>query len=164
MNRLSNRITYANVVATLALFAALTTGGAYAASQLGKNSVGPKQLRKGAVTSRALKNGGIAMRDLSKSVRGQLSRVERANVSLDGSLSSGTAASATRADPNSYTVTFKHSIAGCTYSATLVRGGTDDPTSGSASVSGSGGRQATVTTFDGVGTPVPASFHLIAAC
>lgn len=164
MNRLKNRITYANVVATLALFAALTTGGAYAASQLAKNSVGPKQLRKGAVTSRAVKNGGITSRDLSKSVRGRLVRVERANVALGGSLSGGTAASATRADPNSYTVTFKHSVAGCTYSATLVRAGTDDPSSGGASVSGSGGKQVTVTTFDGAGAPVPASFHLLAVC
>jgi len=43
------RLSYANVIATLALFVALG-GGAYAATQLPKNSVGAKQLKSGAVT------------------------------------------------------------------------------------------------------------------
>ena len=46
---LRQRLTYANVIATLALFIALG-GGAYAATQLPKNSVGAKQIKKGAVT------------------------------------------------------------------------------------------------------------------
>lgn len=49
MKRFLPRPTYANVVATLALFVALG-GSAFAATQLPKNSVGPKQLRKAAVT------------------------------------------------------------------------------------------------------------------
>jgi hypothetical protein len=49
MSRLLRRLSYANVVATLALFVALG-GGAYAATQLKKNSVGTKQLKNGAVT------------------------------------------------------------------------------------------------------------------
>ena len=43
------KLTYANVIATLALFLALG-GGAYAAVTLPPNSVGAKQLKKGAVT------------------------------------------------------------------------------------------------------------------
>jgi hypothetical protein len=43
-------LTYANVVASLALFLVLSGGAAYAASQLAKNSVGTKQLKNGAVT------------------------------------------------------------------------------------------------------------------
>lgn len=43
------RPTYSNVVATIALFFALA-GGAYAATQLPKDSVGAAQLKKGAVT------------------------------------------------------------------------------------------------------------------
>lgn len=46
---LRRHLTYANVVATVCLFVVLG-GGAYAATQLPKNSVGPKQLKKGAVT------------------------------------------------------------------------------------------------------------------
>jgi hypothetical protein len=46
--RLRDRLTYANVVATIALFAALG-GGAYAAVQLPPKSVGTKQLKNKAV-------------------------------------------------------------------------------------------------------------------
>jgi hypothetical protein len=53
MKALARRLTYANVVATLALFVALG-GGAYAATQLKKNSVGTKQLKNGAVTEAKL--------------------------------------------------------------------------------------------------------------
>ncbi len=52
------RPTYANVVATLALFIALG-GGAIAASNLRKNSIGPKQLKKNAVTTSKVKNKAI---------------------------------------------------------------------------------------------------------
>jgi hypothetical protein len=50
MNRLCSKFTYANVVATLALFVALAGGTAFAATQLPKNSVGSKQIKKAAVT------------------------------------------------------------------------------------------------------------------
>ena len=47
--RLRPRLTYANVIATMALFLALG-GGAYAAASLPANSVGTKQLKDQAVT------------------------------------------------------------------------------------------------------------------
>lgn len=50
MKRLAPHFSYANIVATLALFLVLTGGAAYAASHLGKNSVGTKQIKNGAVT------------------------------------------------------------------------------------------------------------------
>jgi hypothetical protein len=49
MKLILDRLTYANVMATVALFIALG-GVGYAAIKLPKNSVGTKQLRKGAVT------------------------------------------------------------------------------------------------------------------
>jgi hypothetical protein len=49
MNRIRGKLTYANVMATIAVFIALG-GASYAAIQLPKNSVGAKQLKKGAVT------------------------------------------------------------------------------------------------------------------
>lgn len=58
MRRLRDRLTYANVIATLALFIALG-GGALAASHLGKNSVGSKQLKKNAVTTAKIKNEAV---------------------------------------------------------------------------------------------------------
>ncbi len=47
MKRFRPRLTYANVIASLALFVAL--GGSAVAAGLAKNSVGPNQLKKGAV-------------------------------------------------------------------------------------------------------------------
>ena len=49
MKRFRPRLTYANVIASLALFVAL--GGSAVAAGLAKNSVGPNQLKKGAVTA-----------------------------------------------------------------------------------------------------------------
>jgi hypothetical protein len=48
--RLRPRLSYANVIATLALFLVLGGGAAFAATQLPKNSVGARQLKKHAVT------------------------------------------------------------------------------------------------------------------
>src|ERR1700712_4287675 len=50
MRAIQKRLTYANLIATLALFLALG-GAAYAATQLPRNSVGTAQLKKGAVTA-----------------------------------------------------------------------------------------------------------------
>jgi hypothetical protein len=50
MNRVRRKLTYSNVISTLCLILLLGGGTAYAASQLGKESVGTKQLAKGAVT------------------------------------------------------------------------------------------------------------------
>jgi hypothetical protein len=57
VKRLRAKLTYANVAATLALFVALAGGTAYAANQLGKESVGTKELAKGAVTPAKLSKG-----------------------------------------------------------------------------------------------------------
>ena len=62
--RFQPRVTYANVVATLALFLALG-GGTYAAFKLPNNSVGTKQLKKNAVTSPKVKDGSLTAADLA---------------------------------------------------------------------------------------------------
>jgi hypothetical protein len=51
------RLTYANVIATIALFFALGLGGAWAANQLKKNSVSSKQVKNETLVSKDLKNG-----------------------------------------------------------------------------------------------------------
>jgi hypothetical protein len=55
-------LTYANVIATLALFLALG-GGAYAAFKLPKNSVGSKQLKANAVNSAKVADGSLLAGD-----------------------------------------------------------------------------------------------------
>ncbi|GAB3242988.1 hypothetical protein [Nocardioides dilutus] len=57
------RHSYANVASTLALVVALS-GGAYAATKLPKNSVGPKQLKANAVSAAKVKDGGLLGADL----------------------------------------------------------------------------------------------------
>ena len=54
--RISTHVTYANVMATIAVFMVLG-GGAYAASKLPKNSVGTAQIKNKAVTKAKLAKG-----------------------------------------------------------------------------------------------------------
>lgn len=73
MSRVEERLTYANVMATAAVFIALG-GGAYAAS-IAKNSVGTKQLKDDAVVSekvedRSLEAGDFAKGELPQGDRG----------------------------------------------------------------------------------------------
>ena len=60
--RLRNRLTYANVISSIALFVVLG-GGAYAATTLPKNSVGAKQIKKNAVSSTKVKDGSLLKKD-----------------------------------------------------------------------------------------------------
>jgi hypothetical protein len=59
MQRFIPRLTYANVVSTLALFLVLSGATAFAATQLGKNSVGTKQLKKNSVTAAKIKKNAV---------------------------------------------------------------------------------------------------------
>jgi hypothetical protein len=60
MNRLRSKLTYANVISTFCLVLLLGGGTAWAASQLGKESVGTKQLKKEAVTPAKLSKASKA--------------------------------------------------------------------------------------------------------
>jgi hypothetical protein len=62
LRRFRSQLTYANVMATAAMFIALG-GGSYAALKLPANSVGAKQLRRDAVTSSKVKNGSLLRSD-----------------------------------------------------------------------------------------------------
>ncbi|HEX2095854.1 MAG TPA: hypothetical protein VHF50_00610 [Solirubrobacterales bacterium] len=68
---LRRHLSYANVMATIAVFVALG-GASYAAIQLPKGSVGTRELKQGAVTSSKLRDGAVKLRDLSRSARGGL--------------------------------------------------------------------------------------------
>lgn len=59
------RLSYANVMATIAVFIALG-GASYAAIKLPKNSVGSKQLKKNAVTGVKVKNEAITAAKIKK--------------------------------------------------------------------------------------------------
>lgn len=59
MTKIRKNLSYANVVASLALFLVVSGGAAYAAFQLPKNSVGNRQLRRNAITGVKVKNGSL---------------------------------------------------------------------------------------------------------
>jgi hypothetical protein len=64
MRKLRPGISYANVIATLALFVALG-GGAYAATSLPQKSVGTYQLKRGAVIGANVKDGSLHEADFA---------------------------------------------------------------------------------------------------
>lgn len=91
MKRLHAHLTYANVVATLALFIALAGGTAFAAKNLlPKNSVGTKQLKNGSVTGAKVKDGSITSSKIALSSLGTVPNAAHA----DSATSAGTAESA----------------------------------------------------------------------
>ena len=57
MNQIRKRLTYANVMSSIAVF--LILGGATAFAALSKNSVGPQQLKKNAVTAAKIKKDAV---------------------------------------------------------------------------------------------------------
>ncbi len=59
MRRIRSKLTYANVMSTIAVLLLLGGGAAFAASKLAKNSVGTKQIKNGAVTGIKIKKGTI---------------------------------------------------------------------------------------------------------
>lgn len=92
MEALRKRLSYANVMATIAVFVALG-GSAYALS-LPKNSVGSKQLKNGAVTTAKVKNGAITGQKIKLSTLGTVPSA--ASAATAGS--AGTAGKASDAD------------------------------------------------------------------
>jgi hypothetical protein len=179
LRRVTARLNYANVTATLALFVALG-GSSYAALTLPRNSVGTKQLRSGAVRSGDVRDGALRVRDLSRDARASLRGATGsigpqgpagapaikyfAVVEANGRLVRGSATSGGSAgSPGSYVVGFPESVAGCAYSATVgTADGTPAP-AGRATVRSADTRVA-VQTFDSAGNAADVPFHLIVAC
>jgi hypothetical protein len=64
VNKVFSRLNYANVMSTIAVFAALG-GGAYAAVKLPKNSVGSAQIKSNAVTTAKVKDGSLTVKDFA---------------------------------------------------------------------------------------------------
>jgi hypothetical protein len=71
LRRIRDRLTYANVVATIALFIALG-GTAWAATALPRNSVGTNQIRNGAIRSADIRDRALQVRDISRRARAAL--------------------------------------------------------------------------------------------
>ncbi len=72
MKLIRKRLTYANVMASIAVFLVLGGGAAFAAAKLGKNSVGTKQLKNNAVTTKKIKNDAVTGAKVKESSLGEV--------------------------------------------------------------------------------------------
>ncbi len=100
MKSLRNRLTYANVMSSVAVFLVLGGATAIAASQLGKNSVGSKQLKKNAVTAKKIKRNAVT----TAKIRNRAVTGAKINLATLGTVPSATHASFADGAGNANTV------------------------------------------------------------
>jgi hypothetical protein len=187
MQRLRDRLSYANVAASIALFVALG-GTSYAVTSLPRNSVGAEQLRansvgasevrRGAVRSSELRDRGIRLRDISRPTRhalhgqtgpqGPPGPTFAATVDSAGGLVRGNATGSLSNVFGTRIITFSRSVASCVPSVSLtqVPGGSHPVPPHNAQVRAettSDGR-VVVRMFDPTGAPETYPFNLIVAC
>jgi hypothetical protein len=67
VKKIRNRLTYANVMSSIAVFLVIGGASALAATHLGKNSVGTKQLKKNAVTAAKIKKNAVTTAKIKNS-------------------------------------------------------------------------------------------------
>jgi hypothetical protein len=191
MTRLRSHLTYANVMATIAVFVALG-GTSYAVVRLPKNSVGSKQIRgnavgsseirKSAVRSSDIKDRSVAVRDLTLSARERLRgqtgptgpqgpagspvATLSAAVSAGGiyERSNGTStASSNHRDVGVYSVDFNRDVSTC-YAIATVKGNQAGEISVETSPTMDELKRVVVFTRDSAGTLSDRPFHLIVVC
>lgn len=113
MRNISRHLSYANIVATLALFLVLAGGSALAAATLGRNTVGSRQLKSKSVTTGKIASNAV---NGSKVANGSLTG-DDINVSALGTVP--VADHATAADSAN---TVGGHAASCPAGSTLIRG------------------------------------------
>lgn len=181
MSRVHEHISYANVMATLAVFIALG-GSAYAVAQLPRNSVGAAQIKRNAVGTSELRNRAVRLSDISASARRSLLRGAKgapgpagppgvayhAAVNSGGTAVRGNATGFTHQGGSGlYTLAFARDVSTCQATATLaaVQNGPtlEQPTPGRVTVATSGANLA-VSTFDVDGSVKDQPFNVIVVC
>ena len=193
LRRVQQRLTYANVISSLALFIAL--GGTSYALTLQRNSVGAEQIRRGAVRasevrsdavrSNEVRDRSLGVRDLSTSARRTLRGQTGASgptgpagppgpsgVTYRAAVNSGAVtfrangdAQASTRGLNEFLVGFDRPVAECVSTATLaaVEDGSPAPPPGRITVARSGER-VLVKTYNAAGSAAELPFNLIVAC
>ena len=193
MRRVLNRMSYANVMSTVAVFVALG-GTSYAVMQLPRNSVGSPQIRssavgsselqRNAVRSRGIRDRSIALRDISLAARTSLRGAAgapgakgdpgvpgvayRAVVNSGGGIVRGNAVTADhQGGSGRYSVAFDRDVSSCVATATLSdaqNGGTlETPPAGRITMGVDGGR-IVVRTFAADATAQDLPFSVLVAC
>jgi hypothetical protein len=178
MSGLRERLSYANVTATVALFVALG-GTSYAVATLPRDSVGSRQIRQGAVKSSEVANRSLRLRDVSIAARralrgkagptgppGPAGVTLRAAVSSSGARVAGNATASTPIGPGDVVVEFGRDVSACQAVATLAAvpgGAVTEPPAGRVTVRPNG-VNVEVRTFDVDGTPRDLPFNVVVAC
>jgi hypothetical protein len=187
--QIREQLTYANVVATIAVFIAL--GGTSYALMLPRDSVGPDQLRansvgksevrRDAIGSSEIDDRSIRLRDVAprtrRSLRGQTGPrgpqgpggvTFFAAIDSGGGRHKGNAEGTEGLTVGTRVVRFSRSVADCVATATLapVPGGATPvpPADGRITVEPSGDGRALIRTWLGNGTADWLPFNLIVAC
>jgi hypothetical protein len=187
MKAIKERLTYANVMATLAMFVALG-GSSYAAANLPRNSVGASELkansvgaaeiRRKAVRSSEISDRSIRLRDISKSARNALhgeagpagppGPTFSATIDSSGVRANGNAIGSSSDAFGTRLITFGRSVATCVPSVSIanVPGGTNPtpPAAAQARAETTSDGQVLVRMFDPAGNPQTYGFNLIVAC
>jgi hypothetical protein len=86
MKRLRRKLTYANVVSTIALFVAVGGATAFAATHLARNSVGTPQLKANAVTGAKVRNGSLSGADVNAATLGKVPSAKAADSAATAAL------------------------------------------------------------------------------
>jgi hypothetical protein len=178
------RLSYANITATLALFVALG-GSSYAALILPRDSVGSKQIRRhavgrselrhGSVNSDKITNFSLQIADVAPATRtaltgprgpqGPAGTALRARIDSAGTVVAGNATRTTFDLPNRTSVFFPGTLSGCVAAATLTRGGGPRPDPGAGRVIATvESSRVVVETFRADASAVSLPFNLIVAC
>lgn len=97
MQPLRRRLTYANVMSSIAVFLVVAGGSALAANTLGKNTVGSKQLKKEAVTAAKIKNGAVTGAKIAPGAVGA-SNINTAGLTVPNASHATSADTASKAD------------------------------------------------------------------
>jgi hypothetical protein len=193
MRRVRTHLSYANVMATVAVFIALG-GTSYAVTQLPRNSVGSQQirtgavgaseLRTGAVRSRDVRDRSVALKDIStgarRSLRGKTGATGppgppgpavaplAAAVTAEGTFarSQGTSGGRTTHSIASgvYKIDFNRDISTCYVVATIATTRGNATGGEITSEIGADARSVTVRTGNSDGTAADLPFHVIVTC
>jgi hypothetical protein len=182
-----DRLSYANVVATLAVFLALG-GTGYAltlprnsvgSAQLRSDSVGRQELRRNAVTSPAIRNRAVRIRDLSPGARGALrgpagatgppgpaGPTYAASVNAIGDLIHGNAKFSGQSGVGGRIIGFERPVDACVATATLatVAGSLPPPPTAHVTVASGPDGKVLIQTWNPDGRPAALPFNLIVAC
>jgi hypothetical protein len=189
MRTIRERLSYANVTATIALFLALG-GASYAVATLPRNSVGPAQLRtnsvgaseirREAVRSSEIDDRSVRLRDISRSARNSLrghagpagpqgpaGPTFFATVRSTGGIVKGNATGATSSGAGVRLIEFSRSVANCVPVAALTAVAEDPspaPLNARIRAETTSDGRALVRMFDSMDNPDFYPFNLVVAC